>query len=62
MIAEVNDQSGRSPTGTEPAAIPIARAVPVEDPLAGQREHQLEQLTRLQDEVLSSAAEPLLIE
>ena len=62
MIAEVNDQSGRTPTGTEPAAIPIARAVPVEDPLAGQREHQLERLTRLQDEVLSSAAEPLLIE
>ncbi len=62
MIAEVNDQSGRSPTGTEPAAIPIARAVPVEDPLAGQRERQLERLTRLQDEVLSSAAEPLLIE
>jgi hypothetical protein len=62
VIAEVNDQSGRTPTGTEPAAIAIARAVPVEDPLAGQREHQLERLTRLQDEVLSSAAEPLLIE
>ncbi len=62
MIAEVNDQSGRTPTGSEPAALPIARAVPVEDPLAGQRERQLERLTRLQDEVLSSAAEPLLIE
>ena len=62
MIADVNHQDGRTPTGTEPAALPIARAAPVEDPLAGQRQHQLERLTRLQDDVLGSAVEPLLIE
>ena len=62
MIAEVNDPSGRTPAGTEATATLIARAAPVEDPLAGQRQHQLERLARLQDDVLSSAVEPLLIE
>ena len=62
MIAGAHDQSGRAAARTEPAAIPIAGAVPTADPLAGQRQHQLDRLARLQDELLGSAVEPLLIE
>ena len=61
MIAEPTDQSARTPTRAEPAAIPIASATAAVDPLADQRQHQLERLTRLQDDVLSRAGDPALV-
>jgi hypothetical protein len=62
VIVQANDQSGRTLAHGEPTATPNGTAASAADPLAGPRRHQLERLAHLQDELLSSPAEPALIE